>query len=114
MEVGYGTALHGGWRRDPVGSHGDTRRVRSEQPADLVEGLGLAGLLVEPGSAADQGTADGGAGPEQAGGPPVADGEAVHRGTDDRGAAVVGQVVAGAGGDEGADDGDAERRAELL
>ena len=36
----------------------DGQRAVSEQPADLVEGLGLAGLLVEPGAAADQGTAD--------------------------------------------------------
>ena len=45
---------------------------------------------------------------------PVADGEPVHGGADDGSAPVVGQVVVGGGGDEGADQGDAERRAELL
>ena len=63
---------------------------------------------------ADQGTADDGPRPEYACGPPVADGEPVHGGADDGSAAVVGQVVVGGGGDEGADQGDAERRAELL
>ena len=38
----------------------------------------------------------------------------MHGGADDGSAAVVGQVVVGGGGDEGADQGDAERRAELL
>src|SRR3954447_20608532 len=40
---------------------------------DLVEGLGLAGLVVEPGVAADQRTADDGTRPESSRGPPVAD-----------------------------------------
>jgi hypothetical protein len=69
----------------------------SEQPADLVEGLGLAGLLVEPGAAADHGTADDGTGPESSCGPPIADADPVHGGADDGGAAVVGQVVVGGG-----------------
>lgn len=87
----------------------------SDRPAgDLVDGLGLAGLVVEPGAAADQGTADAGTRPEGARGPPIADGEPVHGGADDGGAAVVGQVVVGGGGGEGADDGDAGRRAEQL
>src|SRR6185312_8415314 len=90
----------------------------SDQSADdLVEGLGLAALLVEPSAAADQSTADDGTRPEGAGGPPVADRKPVHGGVDGHvrgGAAVVGQVVVGGGGDEGADDGDAKCRAELL
>jgi hypothetical protein len=84
--------------------------VSDRRADDLVDGLGLAGLVVEPGAAADQGTADDGTRPEGARGPPIADREPVHGGADDGGAAAVGQVVVGGGGDEGADDGDAERR----
>jgi hypothetical protein len=34
--------------------------VSNQSADDLVEGLGLAGLVVEPGAATDQGTADDG------------------------------------------------------
>src|SRR4051794_35428891 len=50
--------------------------VPSDQSADdLVEGFGLAGLVVEPGATPDQGTAEHGSRPEGACGPPVADRE---------------------------------------
>src|SRR5450756_2238270 len=59
----------------------------SDRPADdLVNGLALAGLVVETGAAADQGTADDGTRPEGARGPPIADRETVHGGADDGGA----------------------------
>ena len=87
---------------DPCGPRGAAHQVllpglsgHSEQPADLVEGLGLAGLVMEPGASADQGAAEDGSGPEDASGPPVADGEPVHGGADGGSAAVAGQVVAG-------------------
>ena len=66
------------------------------------------------GAAADQGTADDGTRPEGAHGPPIADREPLHGGADDGGAAAVGQVVVRGGGDEGADDGDAERLADVV
>jgi hypothetical protein len=57
-----------GARRDPSGRSGAADHVllpgfsgfSDESADDLVEGLGLAGLVVESGAAADQGTADSG------------------------------------------------------
>jgi hypothetical protein len=83
-----GGSSSGGWRRDPLEHRGDAPASVvaglsgfSDQPADeLVEGLGLARPMVEPSAAADQGTADDGTRPEDACGPPIADGEPVHGG----------------------------------
>src|SRR5579859_3144662 len=83
----------GGWRRDPSCDRGANRHGLSDQSADdLVEGLGLAGLVMEPGASADRGAAEDGSGPEDACGPPVADGEPVHGGAGD-GSAAEGSIA---------------------
>ena len=58
-----------------VGGRGATGHVLCQiSPLTISSrGLGLAGLVMEPGASADQGAAEDGSGPEDACGPPVAD-----------------------------------------
>jgi hypothetical protein len=110
-----GWLVFGGSLRDPCGRPGAPDRALCQCSPLTISSIARAGaLVVESGTAADQGTADDGTRREDVGSPPVADGEPVHGGTENGGAAGMSQVAAGGRGGDGAHQGDPERRTELL